>query len=181
MKTKGDPMQPFDHPFRPRALFALLASSAMLFATPAFAELRKGDTGRGSGDPMAAAQAEQALSQCLLRSVDADDKRALVNWIFAVMARHPDVRPMSRMDAATDEKVGRAASDVLERLLADRCASEVRAVVRTSSFENVGNSFQVLGKVAMQDLMAHPDVEAGVGDLLKYVDFERVSRSLLQE
>lgn len=176
-------MRMYAKTIRPRAgacvsvAAAFVASLAMSCAMPAHAELRKG----GSGDVAAAAQAEGALSRCLVSSVDADDKRALTNWIFAVMARHPDVRPMVRMDAATDDRIGRDASAVFERLLADRCSAEVRAVVRTSGFDAVGNSFQVLGKIAMEDLLAHPDVEAGVGDLLKHVDFERVTRSLIEE
>lgn len=152
-------------------LFALSATSAA--AEPAKTGLDK----TGTAAARAATDPERALSDCLLASVSAEDKRTLVMWIFAVMAQHPDVRPLTAIDAAAEERIGRAASAVFQRLITEQCAPQVREVVRRSGTDAIGSSFQKLGEAAMESLLAHPDVANAIPGMLKYADtaaFERV-------
>lgn len=124
-------------------------------------------------------QAQQALSDCLVDSVSNADKRALVKWIFAVVARHPDVKPFAAIDAAQEEKIGREAGAVFETLMADRCAVQLRDAVRRSGTDAVGKSFQRLGETAMEALLQDPEVTAGISDLLKYADTARIERAII--
>ena len=126
-----------------------------------------------------AAQVQQALGDCLVGSVSDDDKRALVKWIFAMLARHPDVKPLSGISAAQDEKIVRDASAVFETLMADKCAPQLRAAVRKSGTDAVGKSFERLGETAMGALLQDPSVMAGVAELMKYADTARIERAIL--
>jgi len=125
------------------------------------------------------AQAQQALGDCLVASVSEDDKRALVRWIFAMLARHPDVKPLSDIDAAQDEKIVRDAGAVFETLMADTCALQLRAAVRRSGTDAVGKSFERLGETAMGALLQDPDVMAGVAELMQHADTARIQRAIL--
>jgi hypothetical protein len=129
-------------------------------------------------DTALAAAAQQALSLCLVQNTSERDKQALVKWIFAVVSRHPDVRPMVNVSAKEDEVIGRAASAVLESLLADKCTSEVRKAVERSGTDAIKQSFEYLGKTAMESLLEHPDVNAAAADLGKYSDTARIERAL---
>jgi hypothetical protein len=127
----------------------------------------------------AATDPEQALSQCLVASVTAEDKRKLVMWIFAVMAKHPDVRPLTAIDAAAEERIGRAVAGVFQRLMTEQCAPQIREVVRRSGTDAIGDSFQKLGEAAMESLLAHPDVANAIPEMFEYADpaaFERTLR-----
>jgi len=126
-----------------------------------------------------AAEAQQALGDCLVDSVSEDDNRALVRWIFAMLARHPDVKPLSAINAVQDEKIVRDASAVFETLMADKCATQLRAAVRKSGTDAVGKSFERLGETAMGALLQDPNVMAGVSELMKYADTARIERAIL--
>ncbi len=125
------------------------------------------------------AQAQQALGDCLVNAVSNDDKRALVKWIFAMLARHPDVKPLSDIDAAQDQKIVRDAGAVFETLMADRCAVQLRAAVRKSGTDAVGKSFERLGETAMGALLQDPSVMAGVSELMQHTDTARIERAIL--
>jgi hypothetical protein len=156
---------------------ALALSAASAAAAPSKTSLDKTGTGasaQSAGDP------EQALSACLLASVTPEDKRTLVMWIFAVMAKHPDVRPLTAIDAAAEERIGRDAAGVFQRLMTEQCASQIREVVRRSGTDAIGSSFQKLGEAAMDTLLAHPDVENAVPEMFKYADPAAFERALEQ-
>lgn len=127
----------------------------------------------------AAAQAQQALGDCLVDSVSNADKRALVKWIFAVLARHPEVKPLADIDADEQEKIIRDGSAVFETLMADRCAIQLRAAVQKSGMDAISKSFQRLGETAMEALLQDPEVTAGVAEWMKYADTARIERAIL--
>lgn len=126
-----------------------------------------------------AAQAQQALGDCLVTSVSDDDKRALVKWIFAVLARHPDVKPLSAINAAQNDRIVGDAAAVFETLMADTCALQLRAAVRRSGTDAVGKSFERLGEAAMGALLQDPNVIAGVSALMQHADTARIERAIL--
>ena len=128
-----------------------------------------------------AGQAQQALSDCLVDSVTNAEKRVLVQWIFAIVARHPDVKPLADIDPAEEEKINRTASAVMETLIADRCITQVREVMRGNGASAIGKSFEVLGETAMEALLQNPDVSAGAAGLLKYADMARIERAILEK
>jgi hypothetical protein len=125
-----------------------------------------------------AMRAKQALSDCLVSSVDADDRRVLVEWIFGVLSRHPDVKPLTRIDDAQYERITRRASELVESLLLDRCIDQFREVSRKAGTEAIGESFEKLGETAMSSLLEDGSVRAASGDIAKYADPARIGRAL---
>jgi len=124
--------------------------------------------------------AAETLSDCLVNGATQDDKRALVRWIFAVIARHPDVSPMADIDKASEERIVRDAYKVFERLVTERCVNQIRVAVRESGTDAIGKSFEKLGEAAMDGLLSHPNVEAAIPELLKYADPKAFERALEQ-
>jgi hypothetical protein len=157
-------------------IFSVCLSAA---AGHASAESRPSSAPATSASAETPAQVQQALSDCLVDSVSEDDKRALVKWIFAMLARHPDVKPLSDINAAQDEKIVRDASAVFETLMADKCAAQLRAAVRKSGTDAVGKSFERLGETATGALLQDPNVMAGVAGLMKHADTARIERAIM--
>lgn len=155
-----------------------LGACLSLAAGVAAAEPSK-SKGRSPEDVAAdAIRAKQALSDCLVSSVDADDRRVLVEWIFGVLSRHPDVKPLTRIDDAQYERITRRATALVESLLLERCIGPFREVSRKAGTEAIGESFEKLGETAMSSLLEDPSVRAASGDIAKYADPARIERAL---
>lgn len=155
-----------------------LGACLSLVAGVAAAEPSK-SKGRSPEDVAAdAIRAKQALSDCLVSSVDADDRRVLVEWIFGVLSRHPDVKPLTRIDDAQYERITRRASDLVTELMAERCTAQFADVARKAGTEAIGESFEKLGETAMSSLLEDPSVRAASGDIAKYADPARIERAL---
>lgn len=124
-------------------------------------------------------RAQDALTKCLVESSSPEDKRVLVKWVFAVIAQHPDIASMTQIDAAQRVVIDRDAADVFEKLLAEQCASPLRAAVRQSGTDAIGRSFQALGTSAATDMLQNPQVMSSGAGLLKHLDMQRILIALI--
>jgi hypothetical protein len=139
-------------------LCAGLAAAALSFAAaPAEAGLYSDDMGR-----------------CLVANTSPHDKTDLVRWIFAATSLHPEVASIVRADAQQREDINRRAGQLLERLLTDSCRKQTQDALKYEGPLAMQLSFQVLGQVAMQELMADPSVRKGFGEVNKYVDMDKL-------
>jgi hypothetical protein len=122
---------------------------------------------------------QEALTQCLMKSTSADDKRVLVKWVFAVIAQHPDISSMTQIDAAQRSAIDRDAAKVFEQLLADQCAGPLRTAMKQSGTDAIGKSFQALGTSAATDMLQNPQVVASGAGLMKHLDMQRLLLALI--
>jgi hypothetical protein len=114
------------------------------------------------------------MAKCLVSSTSQKDKVALVRWIFANAALHPDVASISRVSAAEKDQLDRNAAALLEKLLTETCRKVTEDAIRYEGSVAFSLSFQVLGQVAMKELMSNKDVDAGFRAFVKYVDQKKI-------
>lgn len=124
-------------------------------------------------------RAQDALTKCLVESASPEDRRVLVKWVFAVIAQHPDIASMTQIDAAQRLVIDRAAAGVFEKLLAEQCATPLRAAVKQSGTDAIGRSFQALGTSAATDMLQNPQVMSSGAGLLKHLDMQRLLIALI--
>ena len=110
------------------------------------------------------------MTRCLVAKTSTQDKTDLVRWIFVIAALHPDVKSIATVPEDQRTEANRAAGKLLERLLTDSCKSQVKEAIKYEGAGALQASFQVLGQVAMQELMTNPEVRNGFRDIAKYVD-----------
>ena len=122
---------------------------------------------------------QEALTQCLMKSTSADDKRVLVKWVFAVIAQHPDISSMTQIDTAQRSAIDREAAKVFEQLLADQCAGPLRTAMKQSGTDAIGKSFQALGTSAATDMLQNPQVVTSGASLMKHLDMQRILLALI--
>ncbi len=123
--------------------------------------------------------AQDALTQCLIQSTSPNDKRVLVKWVFAVIAQHPDISAMTKIDAEQRNVIDRDAAKVFEQLLAKQCAGPLRTAMKQSGTDAIGRSFQTLGTSAATDMLQNPQVVASGAGLMKHLDMQRILLALI--
>lgn len=110
------------------------------------------------------------LSKCLVRSTSEQQKAVLVEWVFAIAALHPSVKPLSSVTDAKRNDLSKNVADLFTTLLTDTCRKETQDAVKYEGPAAIQTSFALLGQVAMTDLFSNPDVAKGMGAFSQYLD-----------
>ena len=113
------------------------------------------------------------LGKCFVRSTTADDKRALVQWIFAIMALNPSVKPLANITDGQRDGFNRQVGALMQRLFTVDCRSQAVDALKYEGNIAVESSFELLGKAAMSELLADPAVAAHGSEFIKYVDQDK--------
>jgi hypothetical protein len=119
------------------------------------------------------------LAKCLVSSTTARDKTDLVRWIFANAALHPDVRSISAVTPEQRVEINRLNGQLLERLLTEACRKQLQDAVKYEGQRTIELSFQVLGQVAMRELMSDASVGRGFAETDKYMNAEKLKQVLV--
>ena len=117
------------------------------------------------------------MAKCLVRSTSESDKTALMRWVFAAMAAHPGVKALSNITERQGEELNKEASNLFVVLLTDRCKNETEQALKFEGADTFKKSFQVLGEVAMQGLIANPEVTRFMGGLDRHLDTKALERA----
>ena len=118
------------------------------------------------------------MSKCLVKSTSDADKSLLIQWVFAAMSAHPDVKALSNVSNEKGIEINKRTAGLLVSLLTERCKAETQQAVKYEGPGVLKTSFQVLGEVAMQGMMTNPDVVSYMSGLGKYVDTEALKKTL---
>jgi hypothetical protein len=111
-----------------------------------------------------------AAGTCLADNTSGRDRKDLVMWVFLAMSKHPEIRTASAATPKMDDDSNRMVGALFTRLVAEDCRSEIRAMIKEHGPSSISKAFEVLGRVAMQELMSHPDVESAFSGLDQYTD-----------
>lgn len=128
-----------------------------------------------------AGAAGEALSKCLSDATTPDDRRALVRWIFAAIAVHPDLKEFTTMDAARHDQVESESVAVFERLIIKDCTAQTRLALMQEGTEGFQAAFKTLGELAMGGVVEDAQVQASMSRLGERIDEQRILQALLTQ
>ncbi|MBL8019002.1 MAG: hypothetical protein JNM27_05015 [Leptospirales bacterium] len=111
-----------------------------------------------------------ALGRCLKDNTSATDRKELAKWVFVALSTHPEIRPLSNIPESKRDEFDRHLADLSTRLITENCKAEAREALRQEGVKAFETAFGLLGEVAMEELMSHPDVSASVSRYTKYLD-----------
>ena len=114
------------------------------------------------------------MAKCLVKSAGPNDRTVFIRWLFAAIALHPDVASMSTISAKRRDDFNKGAAALFQRLLTESCRSETQQAIRYEGPATIQYAFQVFGQAAAGDLFANPSVAAGMKDLVKYMDQDKI-------
>lgn len=123
----------------------------------------------------------QALSECLKSSATQDDRRALVQWIYAAISAHPDLQALTRIDAEKRAQLEKQSAAIFERLIAVDCTELARQTIVSEGSEGFGGAFKTLGELAMGGVVEDPGVQAGMTRMAGMIDEQRILKALLSK
>ena len=126
-----------------------------------------------------ASPAQQQLSQCLIESTTAQDKTTVLQWTFAALAQHPDLKAMSQVTAEQKNQLDQNLAQVLQRIVVEQCASQAKAVMQAEGVKGVTESLQALGQETGQEILQQPEIKNQLNGVLKYIDLNKLMMTFL--
>ena len=112
------------------------------------------------------------LTRCILVSTSDDDYTKLVNWIFRVVAEHPDIKSDVGDVYSKNQKIMADVNlaEVFTKLLTRECRTESIQAFKYEQDIALFESFKMLGEISMQKMMEDPAVSKSVEEFTKYMD-----------
>jgi len=114
------------------------------------------------------------LSKCLVESTSAEDRTALVKWVFTAASAHPAIRSLSTVTAEDLESANEVTGALFMKLLTESCKVQTQKAIRFEGPATIQLSFTVLGQVAGSELFSNPEVVKGMSGLEKHVDAKKI-------
>jgi hypothetical protein len=114
------------------------------------------------------------MAKCMVRATSPEDRAMVVQWIFAFIALHPDVRQLASITDEKRDALNKRMAALTMSLLTEHCAEETREAIKIEGMEVLKTSFGVLGRVAVQDLFAHDAVKQGLTDFSRNLDEKKI-------
>jgi|HubBroStandDraft_6_1064221.scaffolds.fasta_scaffold504305_2 hypothetical protein len=114
------------------------------------------------------------LGKCLVNSTTKENRADLIRWLFVAAAHHPAVKPIASVSPAQQEESDKQMGALFMKLLTESCKSETQKALQAEGPATIQTAFEVLGKVAGQELFSSPEVAGNLKGLAKYIDGEKI-------
>lgn len=119
------------------------------------------------------------LSDCLVKSTTATDKTTVLQWTYAALGEHPDLKNFSNVNEQQKTQLDQKLAGVMQRIIVEQCAAQTKAVIQAEGIQAVGNSFQELGRLSGEEIIKNPQVKGQMQSLLRYVDLNKLVTTFL--
>lgn len=126
-----------------------------------------------------AAGETQTFSRCLVDALNGKERKALAKWIFFAIAAHPEIKPFSNATPEVIEESDKFVGALVSRLLINDCPNQLKDAIKVDP-SAIEKAFELVGQVAMQELMNSPGTNAAITNYIKYTDQEKL-QTLLSE
>jgi len=127
-----------------------------------------------------AANPTQVFGSCLVENLNGKEKKLLAKWIFFAIAAHPEIQSFSKITATDVTENDKYIGGLVTRLLADDCPVEMKAAYLINP-QAIEQAFELVGQVAMQELMTNQAVTSSISSYINYTDQEKINNILSVE
>lgn len=116
------------------------------------------------------------MSKCLVKSATAEDRVALMRWVFLAMASSPTVKSMVNISAEQHSSIEKKAGALIQRLMTVDCRAETIAALKHDGESSIETAFGALGEDATTGLFADPEVDKTLSGLTEGMDLEELGK-----
>jgi len=113
------------------------------------------------------------LTRCLVGSTTASDRISFVRWVFAAMSAHDAVASLSTVTPEQRATMTEETTNIFQRLILTDCREQSSNAIKYEGAGTLAASFEVVGQVAMGDLMRDPHVAAVFSSMQSYIDEDK--------
>ena len=117
-----------------------------------------------------------AMSKCLVKSANAEDRVTLMRWVFLAMAASPNVKSMVNISAEQHSAIEKKAGALIQRLLTVDCRAETLAALKHDGDSSIETAFGALGEEATNGLFADPEVDKVLSGLTEGMDLNELGK-----
>ena len=115
-----------------------------------------------------------ALGTCLTDSLTGKERKFLAKWIFFAIAAHPEMAANSNITDEQRIETDKAVGALVTRLFVEDCPKEAKAAQKADPMV-AQKAFQLVGKVAMQELMTNQKVMSAITNYGIYTDQSKIN------
>jgi hypothetical protein len=124
-----------------------------------------------------AASPTEAFGGCLIDNLNGKERKKLAKWIFFAIAVHPEIKSYSKVTSNDITDSDKYIGGLITRLLADNCPNEMKAASKVDS-QAIEKAFELVGQVAMRELMTNQAVTTTITSYVNYTDQEKINKIL---
>lgn len=128
----------------------------------------------GASQMASAGATVDQLSDCLVKATTATDKTAVLQWTFAALATHPDLKAFSNVSDEQRTQLDQKFAQVVQRVIVEQCSTQAKAVIQAEGLQAIGESFQALGRTTGEEIIKNPEVKKQLNGVLRYVDLNKL-------
>ena len=130
------------------------------------------------GSNVLAASPVDNFATCLVDNLNGKERKALPKWLFFAMASHPEIKAFSKISTQDTEASDQNVAALVTRLLTENCPAELK-VAHKANPQAIEKGFELVGQVAMQELMSNGDVNSTIMGYSKYIDENKLASILV--
>lgn len=120
------------------------------------------------------------LGGCLVDSLNGKERKELAKWIFFAIAAHPEIKSYSSASDKDIKETDKSVGKLITRLLTENCPRELRKANKADP-SALQKAFELVGRVAMQELMTDNNVTKSISNYAHYVNEEKINKVLLEK
>jgi len=124
--------------------------------------------------PASAGPAADALGQCFVQYTSPQDRVDLVQWIGTAIAAHPSISPVISTNTDMLDQLDRNMAALLTRLMIEDCLEELKYAVAVEGEAVFMQSGEIMGRIAMQDIMTSPAVTQRIEGFTSHLDADAI-------
>jgi hypothetical protein len=125
-----------------------------------------------------ASPASDALSTCLADNTTGKDRKDMARWIFIAMSAHPELHNLVNITEKQRDEINKALGSMVTKLMTESCPVQAKAALENDGGEAFKAAFGVVGRLAMQELMANQEVNSSFSEFSKYMDKDKIDLAL---
>ena len=119
------------------------------------------------------------LANCFFEKTSEADKVILMQWLFAAMSHHPEVKQLSAVSAHKAEDLNKSAANLYTDLIANRCKVQAVNAFKHEGKEALNISFETLGRVALKEMTTNTAVNQYMRGFPEHVDLSKLRGILI--
>ena len=124
-----------------------------------------------------AASPTEDFSVCVVDALNGKERKEFARLVFFAMAAHPEIQSFSKVTESDLDGTQKSIGEVFTRLLTVECAKELKAANDSDPLA-LQKAFELVGRVAMQELMNNAAVVEAMSGFAKHADMEAIQKAI---
>ncbi len=125
----------------------------------------------------AAPSTTDIFANCMIDTLNGKERKNLAKWVFFAVAAHPEIKTYANATPQDIEESDKYVGALITRLLTENCPKELQAASKDDPLA-LQKGFQLVGQVAMQELMADQSVMKAISNYAHYADQDKINAVL---